>query len=167
MGIDIPDDIFDTYYEVVDEMIDDYFGVSCTLIYPPVKSLCPNCIYNSRVGSSSNKYKIGGPVPFDGGLCPVCDGNGFQEESQEESIMLRCYFDKKSWMKLGVEFKLADGGCVVYGHIRDMNKVQKANEITLNDANSGNGVFRYRLSGEPIPHGFKKKKYFIAGMNRI
>lgn len=167
MSIDIPQDLFDTYYSVVDDMIDLHFGVSCTLYYPPIKEICSNCVYNPVTGASSNKYKTGGPYPFEGGLCPYCDGNGYEESTQTESIMLRCYFDRKSWAKMGVDYKLADGSCVVYGHMRDISKLQKANEITLNDQNAGNGVFRYRLAGEPTPHGFKKTKYFIAAMERL
>lgn len=167
MSFIIPQEVFDKYNEAVDAMIDSNFGVECTLYYPAVKSICPNCVFNPMTNSSSNKYKAGGPISFDGEICPYCDGVGYTQEEETDTIKLRCYFDRKSWLKLPVELKVPQTSLITYGHLSDMPKCQRANYIRTNTAQDLYGGSRYRLSGTPVIHGFKKNKYFIAGWEKF
>ena len=166
MSFIIHSDVFDAYYDAVDAMIDSNFGVDCTLIYPADKTVCSNCHFNSVTKSSSNQYKSGGPIPFEGGICPYCSGQGYVLSESTETIKLRCYFDKKSWMKIGVNMNVKDGSVVTYGHAVDMPKCIRSAFMTANIQQAGYGLNRYELSGQPMLHGFKRDKYFIAIWNR-
>lgn len=39
-------------------------------------TICSNCYIDPVSKKSMGKYKKGGPVPFDGKICPVCNGSG-------------------------------------------------------------------------------------------
>lgn len=161
MTITIPDNVFDAYNEGVQAMM-TAFAVNCTLEYPPTKTECPNCYINPITGRSSNIYKSGGPESFTDSICPYCDGAGYAETIITEDIKLRCYYSKKEWQKIGLDLRVKAGGVVTYGYIADMAKCLRANKIIMNTDISGYGLQYYVLDGNPIPHGFKHNKYFIA-----
>ncbi len=166
MSFIIPDSVFEVYYNAVDAMIDSNFGIDCTVRYPEQRTVCSNCHFNSVTNSSSNQYKSGGPIPFEDGICPYCTGVGYVGSTETEDIKLRCYFEKKEWIKLGVELNVKDGGMVTYGHIVDMPKCSRASYIDVATGERGYGQRRFKLAGEPILHGFKRNKYFIAVWNK-
>lgn len=165
--MEIPQGLFDLYYEIADDFIDSNFGVNCTLYYGPQKEICPNCMYNPVTNKSSNNYKAGGPIPFSDTICPYCDGVGYKETEATEQIKLRVYFEKKYWVKVEVPVLIKDGACQVIGHIVDMPKIRKARKIRVCDHLSGYENFDFTLASSPIPHGLKKNKYFIAFFNRV
>lgn len=158
----IPQSVFDTYYETVDELTNVDFGVTCTLLYPLKKTDCQNCIFDPFLGTSSNKYQSGGPIPFTNGLCPYCNGEGYTAVIPTEDIKMRVYYDKKSWVKMPVPITVPDGSVQSIGHMTDLPKILMCTEMRLHKTIEGQGTFTYILAGEPVPHGFKKNKYFIA-----
>ncbi len=170
MAINIPASLFETYFETVDYFNNEAFGVSCTLYYPTIKTICPNCIYNQQTKTSTNRYKAGGPVPFSDTICPYCFGEGIVETTSEtESIKMRVYFDKKSWIKQpgAVELTLPNGSCQAYGFLVDLPKLKRAYKVGIHEETAGLDQFSFKLAGEPFLHGFKKNKYFICTLERI
>lgn len=164
--MEIPASVFNLYFETVDDFIDSNFGVNCILYYGTNKTICPNCIFNEATGRSSDIYLIGGPVSFDTGICPYCNGAGFVESQATETIKLRVYFEKKYWVKLELPINLADGAVQTIGHMADLPKCKMADKIVLCSDIQDYNKYTYSLASEPVPHGFKKNKYFIAYWNR-
>lgn len=161
----IPTFLFDLYNTTVSDMIDYNFGVPCTLYYGTNKELCPNCIFNEATGHSLNEYKVGGPVPFDSGVCPYCNGEGFVDNQATEDIKLRVYFARKDWVKIELPINIRDGAIQTIGHIADMPKCKRANKIQVCTDISAYNTYTFELAGEPTPHGFKKDHFFIAFWN--
>jgi hypothetical protein len=169
MPINIPDSLFDTYFENVDYFNNEAFGVDCILYYPAVKEICSNCIYNHITKTSTNIYKAGGPISFSNTICPYCHGEGAVEtETETDTIKMRVYFDRKSWIKPPgqVELKIPDGSCQCYGFLVDLPKLKRADRVGIHAEVLGHDQFVFKLSGEPWLHGFKKNKYFICILER-
>lgn len=164
--MDIPQTVFDLYNQTADDFIDKNFGVNCILTYGTNKTKCPNCILNEMTGTSLNKYQAGGPIPFDTGMCPYCNGVGFIDEQATETIKLRVYFEKKYWIKLELPIHIKDGAIQTIGHIEDLPKCKMANKITVCSDIKNYNQYDFVLAGDPVPHGFKKNRYFIAYWNR-
>lgn len=165
--MEIPQKIFDMYYETVDDFIDLNFGVNCTLFYGPKKNICPNCIFNPVTGKSSNQYKAGGPISFQDSICPYCDGDGYTNTEAIEDIKLRVYFSKKDWVKIEIPVLIKDGAVQIIGHITDMPKIRKARQVRVCAELEGYENFDFTLAGAPSPWGFRRNKYFVAFMNRV
>lgn len=165
--MEIPQRIFDMYYKTADDFIDLNFGVNCTLYYGPKKDICSNCIFNPVTGKSSNQYKDGGPIPFEGSICPYCDGIGYTNIEATENIKLRVYFSRKDWVKIEIPVSIKDGAIQVIGHIEDMPKVRKARKIMVCAELEGYERFDFTLAGSPVPWGFRRNKYFVTFMNRV
>lgn len=157
----IPQQVFDKYYEITDSLNNE-LGVNCTLYFIPAQIPCDNCENNPVTGKSTGIYKSGGPISFSGTFCPRCNGEGFYTTEESEVIKMRCYFDRNSWLKAGLNFIASDTSAITYGFIEDLPKIRKANSVILNSDQSAYNATRYSLLGEPVLHGFKKNKYFIA-----
>lgn len=162
----VPDEIFQKYRDVVDEFTNTTFGINCRLEYPPKEIACINCIYDVQNKKSTNKYKTGGPIPFSFGICPHCNGRGFKPEIQTDIIKLRVYWDKKSWLKVGIPLNIPDGMVQAIGFMSDLPKIKKSQKAVLNSDQEGHNSWAYKLSGEPIPHGFGRDRYVITYWER-
>jgi|15BtaG_2_1085339.scaffolds.fasta_scaffold00003_195 hypothetical protein len=164
MAFSIPDDIFTIYHDAIDALMSSRVADSCTLVYPPLRTACINCIYSNW--GSTNVYKTGGPMSFTFGNCPLCGGQGYKETETTEEISLRVYWRTPKWIKVGDNINYPEGTVQVIGYASDADKLIKANEVVLvNDKN--NRKLRFALSGELYPHGFGKDKYFIAYLERV
>jgi hypothetical protein len=166
----IPDGIFKQYYEVVDELLENSAtSFSCRLYYSPIISECTNCLFT--YGSSSNIYKQGGPEPFSIGLCPVCNGKGTLEIESTENIRLRVHEYTQS--KMSQNYKLLnkniqnpEGILEIRGRKEDIPKLLKSQRILVASGDTQFGPFFYKLTSEPIPHGFGYQ-YFFALIERV
>lgn len=161
MGL-VPQAVIDTYNTIVDSFINEDFGVDCVLEYPPKDAVCINCVYDSKSKKSTNRYKSGGPSYFTSGVCPWCGGKGVTQTINTDTIKLRCYWERKSWLKIGIPINIPDNAVQTIGFLSDFPKIKKAQKILLNNQNSGYVNLEYVLYGEPIPHGFKKNRYIIC-----
>lgn len=162
MTISIPDSVFDAYQEGVDWMIDN-LGVNAKVVYPPIKEECPNCYMTSLPGvGATNIYKPGGPYSFVGGICPLCNGEGFKEIETSEIIKIRTYFDKKSWNKVVPTIGIHNGDALLIGYLSDMPKLQNMSHIHLASDISGYSQKSYVLSTDIMPWGIKKRRYIYC-----
>ncbi len=142
----IPNGVFNTYYKIADEFLENKFiGEDCKLIFIN-KEPCTNCVQNVYEDGSN---------PFTT-LCTVCNGKNFIEIETSSIIRLRVYHNYKDWIKIGnVEF--TDGKAQIIGYLADSNAVLRASQIKL----FKNEMLAYKLSGQIFPHGFGSK-YFIS-----
>ena len=164
--VNIPQEIFDLYNETVDDMINSNFGVNCKIVYPPEREQCNNCVYDSIGRKSANRYAHGGPAPFNFGVCPVCGGEGYKEVESSETIKLRVYYEMKSFIKLAGMVEIPDGSVQVIGFLSDQDKIRQSNRIILNSDMEGVAGNVYEKLSEPVPHGFRKNRYFICMLKR-
>lgn len=158
--------VFDIQEEAADSMIED-FGVNCTLHFTPLNTPCPNCYQDTISQKSTNKYKSGGPYPFTTGQCPYCQGAGFiVSEPATSSIKMKVYTDPKEFTNIGISVKDADGLVQAEGYISDLPQLRRAVQIDIFTEQANYYNYSYRIFGEPVPHGFRKK-YFLAFFQRV
>lgn len=161
MAINIPDGMIDKYNEACDFFINnDIIGANCTLVYPPKKTPCNNCIKPAGM-NSVNVYRHGGPMPFNFGSCPLCGGNGYSEVEVTEPIRLRTYFNRSDWIRVASTINIDDADVMVIGFMADLPKFKRAVQILLV---SDQTVAEYRSVsiGKPAPWGFRGDRYFVA-----
>lgn len=161
MTISIPSSFWNKYVEACDFFIDDdHIGRSCTLVYPPKRESCVNCI--TMVGSSTaNVYRDGGPMPFRFGSCPMCGGSGYKEVETTDTIRLRIYWSRADWIRLVTNIVSDDAEVMVIGYISDLPKFRKADTYLLAKDNNED-KYRTTKAGDATPWGFGKNRYFVA-----
>lgn len=171
MAINIPQSLWDKYYEAADLFINDnHIGRLCRVVYPPKHAECTNCVVSLSGSSTSNTYKHGGPAPFNIGSCPLCGGNGYTQQEYTDTLRLRIYWTKKDMARIAAFNKaggasIPDGVVLVIGFMSDIQKIRQATEILLVSENTVE-EYRFKLESEPYPHGFGKSRYFAAYLKR-
>ena len=166
MTITLDNSIFEKYFEACDLFLtNDYLSKECLLVYPGKKIVCNTCTVKNIGGLSTNIYAHGGNAPFNFGSCSYCGGNGYKMEETTDTIRLRIYFERRSWIKISeVNFPNAIAQCI--GYASDESKIRRANEIRLiNDQT--HATIRTVLDGPILPHGFRKRRYFICHLKMI
>jgi len=159
--ISIPAGIFNKYKNAVDELITNTnTGDRCEVIYPPKKVPC-DCV--GLAGNIGSSLPDGSPNIF-GNDCPICGGTNFKYEPSTEYIMVNVYPDKGSWSKL-TNIQVPDSEIMIRGFISDLDKIQKMVSMKVFVKNEQYGNWNYKLSGEPLPHGFGQF-YFLAFLKR-
>lgn len=116
---------------------------------------------------ASNEYRPGGPQSFTDGMCPYCNGLGYKESTTDTTFKVRVYFDAKVWAKFNPKIGMRDGDAVLIGYITDLPKFQHMAHIELATDVSGYTNWKYELSKEPVPWGFKKNRYFTTNVSRV
>lgn len=154
---------------VFDDMLNDWAGKPCKLIYESTETSCPNCIIDPKTKESTNRYKTGGPIPFPKGeICPVCEGRGrIQGTATSDLIIMSIDWTAKTWVNMGQPVKLPAGTVMTRGFYTDLPKVLRADYVFL-DINNNYLNSQYKLWGEPYIPGFTvKNRYFIAYWQRV
>ncbi len=168
MAINIPSGVFDVYNEAI-----LLFTRSATLVYPEKKEDCPNCIM-STMGTSNRSisiYQAGGPYPFERGMpCPYCGGKGYKSVESSDSITLRIYWDKKSWVKTGAEINIPDMSIQTIAYMADLDKIEKAKYLipSYDGIENYDPNAKYEKAGISFPQGFKQNntKYVVTFWSR-
>ena len=168
MAINIPSSVFTTYNEAV-----LLFTRTATLVYPEKKEDCPNCIM-SNMGTRNRSisiYKPGGPYPFDRGMpCPYCGGKGYKAVESTDDITLRIYWDRRSWVDIGVPINIPTGSVQTIAYMTDLEKIEKCkymipkyDGIENYDVNA-----KFEKNGMSFPQGFKQNatKYVVTFWTR-
>jgi hypothetical protein len=141
--------------------------ILCTLIYSGSKiSECPNCYLNQMKGKSSGKYKTGGPVSFNTGVCPVCFGDGKLINEQTEDVYLAVIRDSKQFIgKLPInnpnEHVQTISKLVTY------DKIKKATKVIIDTENNNSSRNEFERVNEPNFVGFNSGDYIITTWKRI
>ena len=93
----LSNDIKQIAQNAIDDLIDQ-LGKDCLLSYPPFPELCNNCILDPIGNKSSNHWTNGGPIPFpNGGICPLCNGDGYHYKEVTKSIKLLISNSPSQW----------------------------------------------------------------------
>ena len=167
MAINIPSSVFNTYNEAV-----LLFTRTATLVYPEKREQCPNC-YMNTLGTRNRSvsfYRIGGPYPFERGMpCPYCNGKGYKAIETSDEITLRIYWDRKSWVNIGIPIDIPDGSIQTIAYMADMPKIEQCKYMMPNyDGIEKYDRAKYERNGPSFPQGFKQNdtKYIVTFWNR-
>lgn len=141
----------------------DGLSTECTLVYGiSDKEICPNCLFDSLTNKSANKYKDGGPLPFDVGvLCPYCYGLGYAgKENSFSNIYLVVLWDSKTWINFNTDIKNTDDYVQTICSIDLKNKIEAANHILIKDK-------KFERQGSANYSGLGDNKYIITTWRQV
>lgn len=161
----IPQEVYDIYNEFADDFINLNFGQTCRLQYPPKRTACTNCVFDTITQRSSGVYKTGGPISFSFGICPWCNGLGYIETENTTDIKMRVYWERRYWVKINTSINIPDGSIQTIGFLYDIPKIKQAQSIIINPNLESINSWSYILASEPIPFGLTKR-HFIAYWTR-
>lgn len=165
----ISEDFLDFSTQAEDEMFRG-LAVACTLIYPPTRQQCPNCVQNPFSHHGGNVYKSGGPVPFTGGLCPICNGENFKVVENTESIQLQVAWQVKGFLDLFKQKAIAQAPKTfiqIKALNTDLPKIIQSIEFIINTPLTPYIRYRFTKASEAIPSGIRQNKYCYLLLERI
>lgn len=159
MSINIPQSVYDKYYEVVDSTF-DIFGVTCKLVSIDKKE---EIIYNPNnnlpINNSINDHRRGTGDRNRGTVT-------IKEVESYEEIKLKVYWDSKQWIQINGGIIAPDASIQTIGFMEDLPKVLKAKQLLVHKDIEQIKEMRFERVGEYIPLGIKQIRYFACFWKR-
>lgn len=158
MPINVPQAVFDKFYEGIDYTF-DLFGVACKLVSidkPQVITYVAN--NNIPEKNSINAHRNRGG-DYDRSNITV------HEVEVLTDIKLKVYWDPKHWISVTNSIKLSDGIIQTVGFISDLPAVLAAKALIVNSPNHQG--LRFERVGEHSPQGFNSYRYFVCFWKRV
>jgi len=148
---------------------DTALTVPCTLYFGITKyEACSNCIYDPIGRKSSNRFITGGPVPFrNGGICPVCNGNGKKPVITTENLNLAVIYDYKDFLGIKTPVNAPNGIIQVIARKEITPKLLRAKELQPSTEISNYANSRFERITEPQPAGFGDDEFVFCNWKRI
>lgn len=142
-------------------------SLPCKILYDNqiATTYCNNCIFDPISLLSSNVYNGSGPIEFpEGGICPVCVGQGqIRSNSSSETIYLAFIFDSKYFLNINSKvINIPDGSIQSLCNISLLSKIKNANEIIFDNNLTNIGHFKYERASDPEPLGFGDNRYILT-----
>ncbi len=162
MSFNIPDEVFNTYNEAVDYMIDDAFGVICQMIsIEQVETIISNPETNNVPEVNSINAHRKRNKDYDRGEVTVTEKEVLTE------VKLRCYYERRDWVKLkDSNVVVPDGDLQTIGYITDLPIIKRSKGMISHKGIKDYQEQRYTRVGDPIPWGFKKNRYVVCYWKR-
>lgn len=160
MAINVPESIFDKYYEVIDSTF-DIFGVICQLVsINKVEEIIYNPNNNIPEKNSINAHRVrGGDYERQNKI--------IREIEVLTDIKLKVYWDQKSWIGVGGDIVVPDGSIQTIGFMSDLSKVLQAKALIVHKGIKDYKEIRFERMGEHIPMGLRQNRYFGCMWKRI
>jgi len=160
MPINIPQSVFDKYYDVIDSTF-DIFGVTCQLvsinkveeiIYSPNNNI-------PEVNSINANRRVNGT--HDRGTKTI------KETEVLTDIKLKVYWDNKQWIGATDSIKIPDSAIQTIGFMSDLPTVLRAKALIVHKDIKEYKEMRFERVGEHIPLGLKQNRYFACFWKRV
>ena len=160
MPINVPQSVFDKYYDVIDSTF-DIFGVKCQLVsINKVEEINYNPNNNIPNRNSINNHRRGGS-DYDIGTKTI------RETEVLTEIKLKVYWDQKNWVGVTDGIKLPDGTIQTIGFMKDLAAVLKAKQLIVHSGIKDYKELRFERMGEHIPMGLRQDRYFGCFWKRV
>jgi len=153
MPIRIPESVFQKYYDVIDSTITDIFGIDCELIYvDKVEEIVDdNDNYPDNLTINPNRRR--NDVQKRGNKI-------IREIERKETIRLKVYWDSKHWVKVGAGVVLPDTAIQTIFFDDDLERVMKANYLSVHNKIKDKKEYRFVKHGDPWPMGLRHYRYY-------
>jgi len=159
MPVNIPQSVFDKYFDVIDSTF-DIFGVTCKLVSIEKKE---EIVYNPDNNfpnvNTINDHRRGGGTRNRGTVT-------VKEVETYTDVLLKVYWDSKSWIKITPDLVVPDASIQTIGKMTDLEKVLNSKFLIAHDGISQYKEMRFQRSGDYIPLGLKQNRYFACFWKR-
>jgi|688.fasta_scaffold00408_40 hypothetical protein len=164
----ISKELKNTFNNAIDSLLENNaLSLPCKIFFDNqiTTTYCNNCIFDPISLLSSNVYNGTGPASFpEGGVCPVCVGQGtLKGSSSSETIYLAFIFDSKYFLNINSKVvNIPDGSIQSLCNINLLSKIKNASEIAFDNNLSNIGHFKYERASDPEPLGFGDNRYILT-----
>ena len=160
MPINVPQSVFDKYFDVIDSTF-NIFGVTCQLVsIEKVEKIVYNPNNNIPDRNTINDHRRGGGDRNRGTVTIV-------ETEVLTDIKLKVYWDAKQWIGVTKDMVVPDGTIQTIGLMTDLPDVLKAKELIVHKDIKDYKEMRFQRQGEHIPMGLKQDRYFACFWKRV
>ena len=160
MPINVPQSVFDKYFDVIDSTF-NIFGVTCQLVsIQKVEKRVYNPNNNIPDRNTINDHRRGGGDRNRGTVTIV-------ETEVLTDIKLKVYWDSKQWIGVTKDMVVPDGTIQTIGMMSDLPDVLKAKELIVHKGIKDHKEMRFQRQGEHIPMGLKQDRYFACFWKRV
>jgi hypothetical protein len=160
MPINVPQSVFDKYFDVIDSTF-TIFGVTCQLVFTEMEKVTYDADNNIPDHNSINVHHNRGGGHVDRG------NETYVEVEKVEDIVLKVYWDSKSWIKLGGNLVVPDNSIQTIGKMTDLPKILRAKRLIVHKDIKDYGEIRFERAGAHYPLGLKQTRYFACFWGRV
>ena len=161
-SIQISDDLIEIYQSRIDALINQ-LGKKVLLEFNPVRSPCPNCLFDQDGKRSTGIYIPGGPRPFQRGRqCPWCKGRGFEETIPQRCIKCLSKWNPKEQANYGISVSDSKDTIRLKTFKTNYKDLIKAKTAIVHRDIRGMVKFKVRRLGQPYLVGLRNSRYCIS-----
>lgn len=160
MPVNIPQSVFDKYFDVIDSTF-EIFGVVCQLVSIERKEIInkdPNNNYPNR--DTINQHKRGG------GTSNISNSTVVEREILTD-IKLKVYWDSNQWIKISDNIVAPNTSIQTICFMSDLEKILNAKALIVHKDIKDKKEMRFERVGEHIPLGLKQNRYFACFWKRV
>tara|TARA_B100001778_G_scaffold327915_2_gene326673 strand:- start:971 stop:1456 length:486 start_codon:yes stop_codon:yes gene_type:complete len=161
MPINVPQSVFDKYFDVIDSTF-NIFGVTCQLVSIEKREIVTPHNPNNNIpdrNTINNRKRGGGEYDI---------GNKtIREVETLTDIKLKVYWDARKFIGITDLLKIPDGSIQTIGFMSDVEAVMKAKQLIVHKDIKDKKELRFERVGEYIPIGLKQDRYFACFWKRV
>jgi hypothetical protein len=160
MSVNVPESVFDKYYDVIDSTF-DIFGVTCKLV---TVSYVEEIVYNPNNNipeiNSVNAHRIK-KSDYERANKII------KEVDTYTDIKLKVYWNPKEWVNAPGDIKDPTNVIQTIGFMKDLPLVLKAKSIIVHKEIEDYKKMTFERMGEHIPIGLRQNRYFSCMWSRL
>ena len=159
MPINVPQSVFDTYFDIVDSTF-EIFGIDCKLLsIEKQEVVVPD--NNVPIINSINDHRRNGGGLKNRGTVTV------REVEVLTDVKLKVYWDSKQWVQVTESMVAPNAAIQTIGFMSDLKKVLSAKSLIIHKDVANSLEMRFDRIGGHIPLGLKQDRYFACFWKRI
>lgn len=159
MPINVPESVFQKYYDVIDSTF-TIFGVTCQLVYTETVEEISNAYDNIPTNLSINAHRNGQDQYRK-------ENKVFREIEKIEDIKIKVYWKKKDFIEIGGDIVVPSNSIQTIFFATDLPKITRAKTLIVHKGIKDLQEMRFQRSGEPFPMGLRQNRYFGCFWQRV
>jgi hypothetical protein len=160
MTVNVPESVFDKYYDVIDSTF-DIFGVMCKLISTEkIEETVYNPTNNIPEQNSINVHRLNN-TNYERSNKIIREVEVFTE------IKLKVYWNPKEWINVVGDIQVPNNVIQTIGFMKDLPQILKAKALIVHKDIQDYKEMRFERMGEHIPMGLRQTRYFSCLWSRV
>jgi hypothetical protein len=159
MPVNVPESVFDKYYDVIDSTF-DIFGVVCKLVTTnKIEEVIYNPSNNIPERNSINAHRINNPDY-------ERSNKIIREVEVYNEIKLKVYWNPRDWINVAGDIQVPNNVIQTIGFMKDLPLILKSKALIVHKGIEDYKEMRFERMGEHIPVGLRQDRYFSCLWSR-
>ena len=159
MPVNVPESVFDKYYDVIDSTF-DIFGVVCKLVTTNKIEETYTPTNNIPERNSINAHRLNNPDY-------ERSNKIIREVEVYTDIKLKVYWNPKEWINVVGDVKVPNNVIQTIGFMKDIPLILKSKALIVHKEIEDYKEMRFERMGEHIPMGLRQNRYFSCLWSRV